>query len=248
MTARNLIASDLIEQLASLIEAGEAIVAAAVRVPPVYHQNGFSGQANEIRAGYNQIDQSRFIEWRTQAVSLLSYTVPETHLHFQMIKSVGVMKVEESSLKGAIAFARGIKTSVEKGFLGSLSTRIEAEVAADYIGMAERVLLESAGEKFHHVPAAMLIGAVLEKGLKDLCSRQEPPISILNDKGGCKTLSPLIDDLKKAGVFNELKAKQLRAWADIRNSAAHGQVEAFTVTDVEQMIQGVTKFLADYCS
>jgi hypothetical protein len=206
----------------------------------------FSGELNELSPGYNKIDHSKFIEWRTQIISILSYIVQQDHLHFQTIKTLGTMKADESSLRGVIAFTKGIKATLEDGFLEKLSTQIEAEIAADYIGMAERVLLESTAEKFHYVSAAMLICAVLERGLKELCLKQEPPIPCLSEKGGYKTLNPLIDDLKKAGTISELKAKQLRAWADIRNAAAHGQFESFSVTEVEQMIQGVTHFLAEY--
>jgi hypothetical protein len=163
-----------------------------------------------------------------------------------MVKGLVELKGDESSLTGAIAFIKGIKSTLENGFLHELSARIEAEVAADYIGMAERILLESSVEKFHHISAAMLIGAVLEKGLKDLCLKQEPSIPCLNEKGAHKTLNPLIEDLKKAGTISELKAKQLRAWADIRNAAAHGQFKGFSVVDVQQMIQGITHFLAEY--
>ena len=59
-------------------------------------------------------------------------------------------------------------------------------------------------------------------------------------------LNPLIDPLKKAGVYNEMKAKQLRAWVDIRNHAAHGEFSESKRADVEQMIQGINTFLADY--
>jgi len=45
---------------------------------------------------------------------------------------------------------------------------------------------------------------------------------------------------------NELKAKQLRAWADIRNAAAHGEFDKFKRADVEGMIRGVSDFLATY--
>jgi hypothetical protein len=92
----------------------------------------------------------------------------------------------------------------------------------------------------------ILAGAVLEKALRKLCDEHQPPIATVDGNGNPKTLNPLIDDLKKANVFNELKAKQLRAWADIRNKSAHGQFDQFKRTDVEQMIAGVRTFLADY--
>jgi uncharacterized protein YutE (UPF0331/DUF86 family) len=61
-------------------------------------------------------------------------------------------------------------------------------------------------------------------------------------------MNRLIDELKRNGIFNELKAKQLRAWADIRNKAAHGDFEQFNRSDVKMMLSGVENFLADYLS
>jgi hypothetical protein len=100
---------------------------------------------------------------------------------------------------------------------------------------------------FDHVPAAVLSGAVLEKALRTLCDQQNPPISTNKSNGERKTLDPLITDLRKDRVFNETKAKQLRAWAAIRNHAAHGEFDQFTRKDVENMIRGIKNFLAEYC-
>jgi hypothetical protein len=127
-----------------------------------------------------------------------------------------------------------------------VASQIEAAIAADYMGQAEQLLSEGQSGKFDHVPAAVLAGAVLEKALRTLCGQQLPSIPVVTSKGEPKTLNPLIDDLKKAGVFNELRAKQLRAWADIRNKAAHGEFDQFHKADVEQMIKGISNFLADY--
>lgn len=95
-----------------------------------------------------------------------------------------------------------------------------------------------------HIPAAVLVGATLEQALRTLCGRNG--ISVQKSNGEFKTLNPLIDDLKVAGIFNELKAKQLRSWADIRNAAAHGRFTDFSRNDVSSMISGVNQFLADY--
>jgi uncharacterized protein YutE (UPF0331/DUF86 family) len=67
----------------------------------------------------------------------------------------------------------------------------------------------------------------------------------VNTRGEPRALNSLIDELKKAEVFNELKAKQLRSWADIRNAAAHGHFGDFSKADVAQMISGINNFLAD---
>jgi hypothetical protein len=54
----------------------------------------------------------------------------------------------------------------------------------------------------------------------------------------------LIDALRKRKAFNEVMAKQLRAWAEIRNHAAHGRFEEFTSEQVKAMVAGISMFLA----
>ena len=53
-------------------------------------------------------------------------------------------------------------------------------------------------------------------------------------------------DLVKAGKYNVLKQKQITAWLDLRNKAAHGKWEEYTEFDVKSMLDGVRNFLADY--
>jgi len=145
-----------------------------------------------------------------------------------------------------VSLLRGVKDDFEKGFLDDMVGAIEAEIASDYMGQAEHLLAEGQRGRSDHVPAAVLAGAVLEKALRTLCCQQQPPIPLKNTNGGFKTLGPLIDEVKKAGALNEAKAKQLRAWAGIRNLAAHGEFTQFKRTDVEAMISGINSFLADY--
>ena len=141
---------------------------------------------------------------------------------------------------------KALKDDFQKGFLGDLGLEIETAIAADYMGQAEQLLAEGQSGQYDHVPAAVLAGAVLEKSLRTLCDKQSPSIPTVNDKGKPLTLGPLIEALKKNNVFNELTAKQLRAWADIRNSAAHGQFDEFNRSQVDLMIQGINNFLTTH--
>jgi len=149
-------------------------------------------------------------------------------------------------LEWGISTLRAVKDNFEGGFIADLLVQVETEIAADYMGQAEGLLREGQSGKYDHVPAAVLAGAVLEKALRTLCNQQNTPIPTIKPDGAVKTLNPLIDDLKKAGIFNETKAKQLRAWAAIRNHAAHGEFDQFTRDDVELMLSGIKNFLADY--
>lgn len=150
------------------------------------------------------------------------------------------------SLARIISYLKAVKSDFESGMLDDLSLQIEAEIAGDYLSQAQQLLSEGGTGSYDHVPAAVLSGAVLEKSLRTLCDQQNPQISHLSSSGNPKTLDPLITDLKQAGVFNENKAKQLRAWAGIRNAAAHGRFSDFNRNDVETMLLGVQNFLADY--
>jgi hypothetical protein len=146
-------------------------------------------------------------------------------------------------LKG-LDYLGAIKLDLRSGLLDDLKLQIGAEIAADYLGQTDRLLNEGQTGQCDHIPAAVPTGAVLEKELRTLCSKQNPPLQTTMN-GKPLTLNRLIDDLKKARAINELRAKQLKAWADIRNKSAHGQFDQFTRHDVELMINGVSNFLAN---
>ncbi len=52
-------------------------------------------------------------------------------------------------------------------------------------------------------------------------------------------------DLKAAGVYNGLEAKQVTAWLAIRNAAAHGNYGDYEAA-VRAMIEGVGNFTDKY--
>lgn len=197
------------------------------------------------------INFNAFVEWKVNCISLLDQVIPLNSAQRNLIEELKrpeePMKSElvyREVLQRTLSYIKAIRSDFQLGLLENLTLAIESEIAADYMGQAEQLLAEGQSGKYDHVPAAVLSGAVLEKALRTLCGKQVPPIATVNSKGEPLTLNPLIDALKRAGVFNELKAKQLRAWADIRNKAAHGEFDQFSRHDVEAMIRGIGDFLA----
>jgi hypothetical protein len=181
--------------------------------------------------------------WRTSCASLLDQILPAESAHRQDVEGFRNIHICPGHFDWAIGTLKGLRADYENGFLGDLIGQIEREIAADYMGQAERLLSEGQPGRFDHVPAAVLAGAVLEKALRDLCRRQDPSIPTVKDNGEEKGMNRMIDDLKKADVYTKLKAEQLRSWASIRNSAAHGQFNQFSRTDVEQMVKGIKDFV-----
>jgi len=236
----------LLERFETLISEGEELLRTSETIPAKYGYNDWTGESFERYSAYQEINWPSFVEWRTKTATLLAHVIPKDHILYPATETLPKLQPTKDRLEWGTSMLKGVKNDLEGGFLDNIFLQIEAEVASDYMGQAEHLLFEGHSGKFDHVPAAVLAGAVLEKGLRTLCTHQQPAIPIVSAKGESKTLNPLIDDLKKAGVFNELKAKQLRAWADIRNKAAHGEFDQFKKTDVEQMISGITNFLADF--
>ena len=235
----------LLSRFEILITEGEAILGSKVEVGARYKTTRL-GQSFMAQPGYTTVNFDAVIEWRTKCTNMLGQILPEEHPLHAYVEDMRTLRQDVDRVRWGVAVLKGLKKELEDGFLDSLISRIEAEIVADYMSQAEQLLAEGQTGRYDHVPAAVLSGAVLEKGLRTLCLRQMPPVHVDNPKGEPKTLNPLIDDLKKANVFNELKAKQLRAWADIRNKAAHGEFDQFKRSDVEHMIQGINTFLADY--
>jgi len=46
----------------------------------------------------------------------------------------------------------------------------------------------------------------------------------------------------KASVYNKLDQKNVTAWLDLRNKAAHGKYDEYTKEHVELLMQGVLNF------
>jgi len=235
----------LLGRFDTLIAEGESLLKSGTPVPPEHDYNELSQRHVVVREAYLKIDWPRFVEWRAKATTLLDAIVPPKNAHRETVKQFRPLKCETSSVQWGLSNLKGLRDDLAQGFFDDIALRVESELTADYLGQAENLLTEGTPGKYDYVPAAVLAGAVLEKSLRTLCERHDPPIPIENDRGERKTLNPLIEDLKRADVISEIKAKILRSWAGIRNAAAHGDFEKFDRADVEQMVKGIENFLAE---
>lgn len=194
---------------------------------------------------YDLASWPEFVEWRTSCIAVLDQVVSTSSLLRKTVDKFHALGNEPSKVQFAVAFLRSVKTELQNGSLDSLALQIESAVLSDYLSQAESILKESTGE-LTYVPAAVLAGASLERSLRTICSRLEPSEPVVNDKEDFLGMNALIDVLKRRQVFNEVQAKQLRAWVAIRNSAAHGKFEEFSRHQVEQMLKGITAFIAQH--
>lgn len=162
----------------------------------------------------------------------------QTHARRRVIRANSKNKMWGATNSTCLKYLPGIlsalRSDVDGGFLQSLTELIHADVFSDFIGMAEYLLTEGYKEA-----AAALVGGVLEEQLRKLCSKNTLPITV-----GSRPIKAdqLNADLARSSVYSVLYQKNVTAWLELRNKAAHGRHTEYTKEQVASMVSGVQDF------
>ncbi len=189
--------------------------------------------SSEEGVSYYTVSSPDVTSWATSVLNLLQRVFGENSVHFkQFHERFTAFDGWESRFRECEAVFESAREDYEGGYLFNMRSLIQAEVFDDALEQATELL--KAGYKD---PACVVSGVTLETTLRELCSRN----GISHAK-----LDKMNADLCKAGIYNMGMQKQITAWADRRNSAAHGDWSAYSDDDVNDMIKGVTRVIADY--
>lgn len=159
------------------------------------------------------------------------------------IQSQGNFSTMHSNFHGPVSelcgLAKAVQHQIHEGLFANVRGLLQAEVFDDFLEMSKHLLAEG-----YKDPAAVLVGAVLEDTLRKRLAREGGPTT--DSKGKNLTIEPMNVALAKAGVYNVLVQKQVTAWADLRNKAAHAQWDQYDAHQVGQMLEGVRRFCTDH--
>lgn len=128
-----------------------------------------------------------------------------------------------------------LREEIDAGYLANVATLVEANVFADFLEMASELL-----DKGYKDPAAVLVGSVIEEHLRSLAVSAQ--VSVESDGKPVKA-DKLNADLVKAGEYEKGDQKQITAWLNLRNDAAHGHFDKYDEQRVGLMIEGVRGFV-----
>lgn len=189
----------------------------------------------QLTSGLQYLEQNIFQKWNLKVKNLLILCCGEESIQYKEF-----IKAEKSSgfstnvniFDNQYAILTATKEDYEDGFLTSIRSLVQAEVFESELEQAEELLGNG-----YYVASAVIVGIVLETGLRELCDRE----SIEHGK-----LDKMNADIAKKGIYNKLQQKRITALADIRNSAAHGKNDEFSSDDVRRMIEEVESFLATF--
>jgi hypothetical protein len=189
---------------------------------------------DELVSSIFVVDYAGFQEWNASMENIIIKIAGIESPYYINYKHV-VQDVYLSCVEAGIGIILALKEDIEQGFLTSVQELVKAEVFTDFLEIAEHLL-----DNNYKDPAASLIGAVLENGLKDIAAKNSITVS---KRAG-------IDEINKKlasnSVYNALVQKQVDVWRVIRNSADHGNFSDYTLDDVKNMKSGVENFLANH--
>jgi Domain of unknown function (DUF4145) len=173
-----------------------------------------------------------FFQLKVSALNLLARTAGENSIYFRELLARGGddKKVNPSILRGILTAAM---TDFREGFMADMKLLVSAEVFADFLVQAE-VLLENN----YKDAAAIIIRAVLEDGLRRVCSSKGIEVK---PRWG-------VDDLAKQltthNVLTAVQKGEIDGKRELGNSAAHGRFHEYSKADVVAFHEFVQRLLA----
>ena len=217
---------DLIQRIDQLIQKADEVI-----------------QAKEIRLGPSDpmqtyVNEGLFHAFRSASLSFLAMTFGKEHIHYVEFNS----EADQSKLPCA-EIGRGIlsvaREELAGGWLTTTRGLISAEIFSDFLEMAQHLLDEG-----YKDPAAVMAGSVLEEHLRQLCQKHSIPTETTKQgRPHPKKADTLNTDLAKKQVYNRLDQKNVIAWLDLRNKAAHGKYQEYTKEQVALMLQSLSDFM-----
>ncbi|MDD5703514.1 MAG: hypothetical protein PHU23_15875 [Dehalococcoidales bacterium] len=185
------------------------------------------------------IDTGKIKGFRAASLSFIEMLYSREHSYYIEFDKV-TDGYHPEHVESGIEIIRSIRDEIAGGWLINVKGLITAEVFSDFFEMAEHLL--SNGYKD---AAAVLIGSTLEEHLRQLCIRNSiEAIVKINGDDVAKKADTLNAELAKANIYNKLDQKNVTAWLDLRNKAAHGKYDEYNREQVEIMLRGVSEFCA----
>ncbi|MFF5307221.1 hypothetical protein ACFY5F_48510 [Streptomyces sp. NPDC013161] len=141
-------------------------------------------------------------------------------------------------LRHNLQVAISLRDDLNSGWTETVVELVHADTYSDYLEMADGLLA-----KGYKDAAAVIAGTSLEVHVRALCVKNGVTTAVAGKPKKADTMNA---DLKKAGVYDGLRQKQLTTWMDLRNKAAHGNYADYDKDEVRQFIDGVQAFMMKY--
>lgn len=180
------------------------------------------------------VDSHAYLAWQVNAANAIDKAAgvdsPQARRFEEAGKSGWDSNKQQAEKQKAVLTA--VRADHDGGYLTSARSLARAEVFDTELELAKELLNQG-----YDLPAAIVARTVLETALRGLCDQHGVSYGKLDLMNSA---------LAKVQAYSGLVQKKITALADVGNSAAHGKREKFKASDVEEMIEGVSKFVMDF--
>lgn len=209
---------------------------------------GMLRKAQSLSSSMAGDDLAEVASWVTRLGQTIRRLYGENSQHFKTYASAiattnfyNLHSNWNAHLSQVVGVAKAIEHDLAAGLLEDFKSILQADIFADFLEMGEYLLQEG-----YKDAAAVIIGSVLEDGLRKLSERHG--LTVTNESGRPLTIDPLNSQLAKQEVYSKLIQKQITSWAHIRNKAAHGEFDEYNREQVQMMLLFVQNFSSEYLS
>ena len=196
----------------------------------------------------NAVDAERIISEQdgiriiTRARNLVHKIAEEDSPYKQEVDSAyGDMWATSYKAEIIIGILLGLRDELTIGALNSVPEFIRGELFENFLEMAEYL-----NDEGYKDAAAIIAGSSLEAHLRRLAIKYDIEIEIAkSDKNPRYKKAEVINqELYKKKVYSLFDQKQITAWLDLRNNAAHGNYSYYSRDRVMQLIEWTKDFIS----
>ena len=174
-------------------------------------------------------------QWSTSSLAILKAVFTDNSVHYREFEERCKYSHQLFHAKRGLAILRAAREDIAGGYLQKVENLVSAEIFSDFLEMAEHLL-----DNGYKDPAASLIGAILEDGLRRICGNNN--ITVKSDDN----ISSLNKRLADNNVYNRLQQREIEVWNKLRDYADHGHFSEYNAERVKDMMAGVSNFLSNY--
>ena len=185
------------------------------------------------------VDTGKMNGFKSASLSFIERIYGKNHSYYDSFLSA-VKDSDPSDIESGLQILSAIENEISSDWLFTVKELVVSEVFADFMEMASHLI-----ELKYKDPAAVIIGSVLEEHLRQLCNSNS--ISIEFEKDGKqipKKAESLNTELTRNKIYSKLDQKNVTAWLDLRNKAAHGHYNEYNIDQVKNLHLNVLEFMA----
>lgn len=180
-------------------------------------------------------NRERLDQWKLSCLNTIEVIAGKKSVFYETFPHKYIDYFErtfDAAMSHYLSVLRALSEELQIGFLYG----VEILVAKD---MLETIIEETKAllQAKYKDAAAIYCRVILETSVKKLCDNNK--ISYRKKE----KLSSISNKLKKKGLLNLPEWRQIQAWTDIGNSAAHGKFSDYAEDDVKNMLNGIENFI-----